>query len=378
MFADIAGHALIGVQGVEKLFLTGNKLNEELKLWNSDTWELLQTITLNVKPEQDAAHGFGNKLCFDKTCSFLFVTHTHAQCLNILHLNAPVPIKSGEQVVDYDLTHTRFDYLTEFSLDTKKDELNPIMSFTVTNHKPQDHHHPHQQGNAPSTQTAEGEHDEVIHLQVYATQLRSIQMYHLNSSRCYVPQEHAVAAPILAQPLSDRVEVRPESNTNQRAVSPPTVTDLPPQAQPPQAVPEEKSHATAPMMYVPHEPVTSKPVEEEPVPASPPQPSDKSEEEVSEPHETDVNQDMFEIEEPEEIDTVPLPAEHKVLAAPIGTGEASKKTPNKGTKQKVQFAPGTKDKDTASKTVKPRAKKDRAEGAVTILKKEGTCCVCSL
>jgi WD40 repeat protein len=370
--------------GVEKLFLTGNKLNEELKLWHSDTWELLQTITLNVNLEQDASHGFGNKLCFDKTCSFLFVTHTHVQCLDILHLEPPVPIKSGDQIVDFDVTHTKFDYLTEFSLENKKDELNPIMSFTVTNHKPQDHHHPHQQGNAPTAQTTDGEHDEVLHLQVYATQLRSIQMYHLNSSRCYVPQERAVSAPISEQPVNERPAevVHENNNTNQRAVSPPTVTDLP-AVQPPQPVvpqqpphSEDKSHATTPIMYVPHEQhATSKPVEEEPsVPASPPHSGEKSEEEVSEPQEPEVAQDMFEMEEPEEIDTTPLP-EQKLLAAPIGAGDAtaaSKKTPSKGGKQKVQFAPGTKDKDSTGKVKQPRAKKDKlgADSAVTILKKE--------
>jgi hypothetical protein len=370
---------------VEKLFLTGNKLNEELKLWHSDTWELLQTITLNVNPEQDASHGFGNKLCFDKTCSFLFVTHTHVQCLDILHLEPPVPIKSGDQIVDFDVTHTKFDYLTEFSLENKKDELNPIMSFTVTNHKPQDHHHPHQQGNAPTAQTTDGEHDEVLHLQVYATQLRSIQMYHLNSSRCYVPQERAVSAPISEQPVNERPAevVHENNNTNQRGVSPPTVTDLP-AVQPPQPVvpqqpphSEDKSHATTPIMYVPHEQhATSKPVEEEPsVPASPPHSGEKSEEEVSEPQEPEVAQDMFEMEEPEEIDTTPLP-EQKLLAAPIGAGDvtaASKKTPSKGGKQKVQFAPGTKDKDSTGKVKQPRAKKDKlgTESAVTILKKEG-------
>ncbi len=358
--------------------MTGNKLNEELKLWHTDSWELLQTIRLHVKPEQDASHGYGNKLCFDKTCSFLFVTHTHAQCLDILHLEPPVPLKSGDQIVDYDMTHTKFDYLTEYSLDNKKDELNPIMSFTVTNHKPQDHHHPHQQGGAPAAQSSEGEHGELIHLQVYATQLRSIQMYHLNSSRCYVPQERTVSAPLVsAQPVELPKEVMPENNTNQRAVSPPTVTDLP-AVQPPQHT-EDKLHATAPIMYVPHEAASSKSVEEEPaVPASPPHTTgEKSEEEVNEPQESDVTQDMFEIEEPDESETSPLPVEQKLLAAPIGTGDvtaASKKTPTKGTKQKVQFAPGTKEKDSTSKASKTRAKKDKlgVEGPVTILKKEGT------
>merc|ERR1712159_146859 len=97
------------------LMITGAARNSEIKLWSTDTWCCLQTVTF-VPPCQpevgDSAAGVMvcNHASLDASGSFLFLANLALGSLYVLHLRPPQILKNSS--IDSSMCY--FDHLREF------------------------------------------------------------------------------------------------------------------------------------------------------------------------------------------------------------------------------------------------------------------------